>query len=140
MEIVIKWIGFEYIVVFIIEFIVGVVGVVFIFFFGYYEVIREICDKYDVLWIVDEVMIGVGCIGVMFVYEYWGVKSDIMMFGKGVGVGYMLIVVMLVSSKMIEFIMNGFKLIMSGYMLSVNLLLFVIGIVVLIYIEKYDFV
>lgn len=140
LETVIKRTGPEHIAGFITEPIVGAAGAALTPPPGYYEVIREICDKYNVLWIADEVMTGVGRTGVMFAYEHWGVKPDIMTLGKGVGAGYTPIAVTLASSKTIEPIMNGSKLIMSGHTLSANPLSSAVGLAVLTYIEKHDLV
>lgn len=139
LERLIERIGVEYIVVFIVELIIGVVGGVVVLLKDYYKVIKEICDYYDILFIVDEVMIGFGCIGVWFVMEYWGVELDIMIFGKGLGVGYILMVVIVVSDCVMELILCGLCLVMSGYMLSVNLLFVVMVLVVIEYMEKYNF-
>lgn len=55
---------------------------------GYFQIIREICDKYGVLFITDEVMTGLGRTGKMWAIEHWGVAPDIMATGKGIGSGY----------------------------------------------------
>ena len=54
----------------------------------YFKKIREICDKYDVLLILDEVMTGFGRTGKWFGYEHFDVKPDILALGKGLGGGY----------------------------------------------------
>ena len=54
----------------------------------YFPLIREICDKYDVLFIADEVVTGFGRTGKYFSMEHWGVVPDIAVFGKGVSGGY----------------------------------------------------
>jgi len=55
---------------------------------GYFERIREICDKFDVLLMFDEVMTGMGRTGKMFAYEHFNVVPDILALGKGLGGGY----------------------------------------------------
>jgi adenosylmethionine-8-amino-7-oxononanoate aminotransferase len=50
--------------------------------------IREICDRYDVLMMVDEVVSGLGRTGRFFAVEHWGVVPDIITLGKGLGGGY----------------------------------------------------
>jgi adenosylmethionine-8-amino-7-oxononanoate aminotransferase len=55
---------------------------------GYFQVIREICDKYDVLFIADEVMTAWGRIGYSFGIEDWGVTPDIIATAKGLTGGY----------------------------------------------------
>jgi adenosylmethionine-8-amino-7-oxononanoate aminotransferase len=56
---------------------------------GYFQVIREICDKYGVLLIIDEVMTGFGRTGEMWGIEHWdGVTPDIIACAKGITSGY----------------------------------------------------
>lgn len=54
----------------------------------YFPRIREICDKYGVLLISDEVITGFGRTGTWFGLEHWGVEPDIMQFAKGITSGY----------------------------------------------------
>jgi adenosylmethionine-8-amino-7-oxononanoate aminotransferase len=55
---------------------------------GYFEVIRDICNRYDVLLIVDEVMTGWGRTGKMWGIDHWGVTPDIIATAKGMTAGY----------------------------------------------------
>jgi adenosylmethionine-8-amino-7-oxononanoate aminotransferase len=55
----------------------------------YFKRIREICDKYDVLFIADEVITGFGRTGRWFALERYGVQPDIMSFAKGITSGYL---------------------------------------------------
>jgi taurine--2-oxoglutarate transaminase len=55
---------------------------------GYWQAIREICDKYGMLLIVDEVMTGFGRTGKWFAIEHWGVVPDIITMAKGITGGY----------------------------------------------------
>jgi adenosylmethionine-8-amino-7-oxononanoate aminotransferase len=55
---------------------------------GYFERIRAICDRYDVLFIADEVMTGFGRTGRRFGIEHWGVLPDLMAVAKGITAGY----------------------------------------------------
>ena len=50
--------------------------------------LRELCDKYDLLLIYDEVQCGVGRTGKLFAYEWSGVAPDIMAIAKGIGGGF----------------------------------------------------
>lgn len=54
----------------------------------YFKIIREICDKYDVLMIIDEVMSGFGRTGKNFAIEHYGVVPDILTVAKGISCGY----------------------------------------------------
>jgi len=55
---------------------------------GYFESVREICDRYEVLFIADEVMTGWGRTGAMWAIEHSGVTPDILTSAKGVTSGY----------------------------------------------------
>ena len=55
---------------------------------NYWPRIREICDRYGVLLIADEVITGLGRSGELFGVRNWGVKPDIMCLAKGVTSGY----------------------------------------------------
>jgi len=55
---------------------------------GYWETIQEICQKYDILIHIDEVVCGMGRTGKWFGYEHYGVKPDIVTLAKGVASGY----------------------------------------------------
>ena len=54
----------------------------------YFPRIRQICDKYDVLMVSDEVITGFGRTGKMFGLEHWGVKPDMIQFAKAITSGY----------------------------------------------------
>lgn len=55
---------------------------------GYFEIIREICDKYNVLFIADEVQTGFGRTGKNFGIEHWDVTPDMIICAKGMSSGY----------------------------------------------------
>jgi adenosylmethionine-8-amino-7-oxononanoate aminotransferase len=54
---------------------------------GYFTLIREICDRYQVLLILDEVLCGLGRTGRWFASEHYDVIPDIVTMGKGLGGG-----------------------------------------------------
>ena len=55
---------------------------------GYWPRVQEICRKYDVLLIIDEVVCGLGRTGTWFGYQHFGVEPDIVTMAKGVASGY----------------------------------------------------
>ena len=55
----------------------------------YFPMLREICDRWDVLMIADEVMTGFGRTGAWFAMDHWNVVPDIMTFAKGMTCGYL---------------------------------------------------
>jgi taurine--2-oxoglutarate transaminase len=54
----------------------------------YWPRIRQICDRYDILLVADEVMSGFGRTGKWFGVDHWGVEPDIITMGKGITSGY----------------------------------------------------
>ncbi len=54
----------------------------------YFPRIREICDKYEVLFASDEVITGFGRTGRMFGLDHWGVEPDMIQFAKAITSGY----------------------------------------------------
>ncbi|MBI3972793.1 MAG: aspartate aminotransferase family protein [Chloroflexi bacterium] len=54
----------------------------------YFPRVREICDKYDVLFIADEVITGFGRTGTFWGLDQWNVVPDILSFAKGITSGY----------------------------------------------------
>ena len=55
---------------------------------GYLEGVRALCDKYNLLWIADEVMSGFGRTGKWFAYQHSAATPDLITFAKGVTSGY----------------------------------------------------
>lgn len=74
---------------------------------GYFKRIREICDRYGVLLILDEVMCGMGRTGTLHACEQEGVAPDLMAIAKGLGGGYAPIGAMLVSKRIAEAVRQG---------------------------------
>ncbi len=54
----------------------------------YFPKIREICDRYEVLFVADEVITGFGRTGKYFALEHWGVEPDVIQFAKAITSGY----------------------------------------------------
>ena len=69
----------------------------------YWPRVREICDKYGILLISDEVMSGWGRTGKWFAVDNWNVEPDIITTAKGITSGYMPLGVVVVSEKIAEF-------------------------------------
>lgn len=82
---------------------------------GYFKRIREICDQYGILLILDEVMCGMGRTGSLFACEQDGVAPDILCIAKGLGAGYQPIGAMLCSRHIYETIENGSGFFQHGH-------------------------
>ena len=68
----------------------------------YFKEVREICDKYGILFITDEVITGFGRTGKWFGIEHYGVAPDMMCFAKGITSGYIQLGGVMISSKLHE--------------------------------------
>lgn len=68
----------------------------------YFGLVREICDRHDVLLIADEVITGFGRTGVWFALEHWGVQPDIMSVAKAITSGYVPMGAFVVSDQIMQ--------------------------------------
>ncbi|MCG6884869.1 MAG: aspartate aminotransferase family protein [Silicimonas sp.] len=82
---------------------------------GYFKRIREICDQYGVLLILDEVMCGMGRTGSLFACEQDGIAPDIVCIAKGLGAGYQPIGAMLCTAEIHDTIKNGTGFFQHGH-------------------------
>ena len=82
---------------------------------GYFKRIREICDRYGVLLILDEVMCGMGRTGHLFACDADGIAPDILCIAKGLGAGYQPIGAMLCTAVVYDAIRNGSGFFQHGH-------------------------
>lgn len=69
---------------------------------GYLKGVREICDRYGLVYIADEVMVGFGRIGEWFAVDAFDVVPDLLTFAKGVNSGYVPLGGVLISDSIAE--------------------------------------
>ena len=82
---------------------------------GYFKRIREICDQYGVLLILDEVMCGMGRTGHLFACDHDDIAPDILCIAKGLGAGYQPIGAMLCSGGVFNAIRDGSGFFQHGH-------------------------
>ncbi|MCC3357193.1 aspartate aminotransferase family protein [Bacillus sp. REN16] len=140
LEQAINRIGADHIAAFIAEPIIGAAGGAIVPPEGYYQVIKKICEKHNILFIADEVMTGMGRTGKMFALEHWDTQADIIALGKGMSAGYTPVAATLVSEKVMDPIQKGSKLIMSGHTYSANPQSAAVALAVINYIETHNLV
>ena len=87
LEEVIKFEGPGTIGAIILESVVGTAGIL-VPPPGYLEGLRALCDKYEIVWIADEVMSGFGRTGEWFAWQNWAAEPDLIVFAKGSNSGY----------------------------------------------------
>jgi len=107
--------GPESVMAFILEPVVGATAGALTPVEGYLKRIREICDRYEVLLIFDEVMCGMGRTGHFFAGDHDDVVPDIIAIAKGLGAGYQPIGAMLCSDRIYEAIRDGSGMFQHGH-------------------------
>lgn len=74
---------------------------------GYMERIREICDRYGILLIMDEVMTGAGRTGKFLGSDHWSAQPDIVVMSKGLGAGYMPLGAVIANEQLVTPVLNA---------------------------------
>jgi adenosylmethionine-8-amino-7-oxononanoate aminotransferase len=110
LEAEIQRLGTDSVAAFIAETVVGATAGAVAAVPGYFRRIREICDQYGVLLILDEVMCGMGRTGTLHACVPEDMTPDLLVVAKGLGAGYQPIGAMLVQKKVHEAFERG-----SGY-------------------------
>jgi hypothetical protein len=82
---------------------------------GYFRRIREICDRYGVLLIFDEVMCGMGRTGARYTAEQEGVVPDLLFIAKGLGAGYQPIGALMVGGRIVDALRRGSGRFLHGH-------------------------
>jgi len=82
---------------------------------GYFRRVREVCDRYGVLLILDEVMCGMGRCGALFAYAEEGVVPDLLAVAKGLGAGYQPIGAVMVAREIYDTIVGGSGFFQHGH-------------------------
>lgn len=97
----IEQLGVERVAAFVAEPVQGAGGVI-IPPDSYWPEIKKICDRYDILLVVDEVICGFGRLGKWFGADYYGLKADLMPIAKGLSSGYLPIGGVMVSDRVAD--------------------------------------
>jgi adenosylmethionine-8-amino-7-oxononanoate aminotransferase len=82
---------------------------------GYFERVREICDRHDVLLVSDEVICAFGRLGATFACDKFGYAPDMITCAKGMTSGYSPIGAMIASDRVVEPFLQGSTSFPDGY-------------------------
>jgi len=107
---------------------------------GYFEEIREICDKYDVLFIVDEVMTGLGRTGKMWGIEHWHVTPDIIAMSKAMTSGNFPVAAIIARNEIWETLRADNSHFRAGHTMNANAVGMAAAIATIKYIQEHDLV
>jgi adenosylmethionine-8-amino-7-oxononanoate aminotransferase len=104
---------------------------------GYFQVIREICDKHGVLFIADEVMTGLGRTGKMWGIDHWDTIPDILATAKGLAGGYLPLGATIASNRVYDAFDKPFA---HGHTYGSHPVVCAAGLAVLEYMVKHNLV
>jgi adenosylmethionine-8-amino-7-oxononanoate aminotransferase len=141
LESMIRQVGPEYVAAFIAEPVVGAALGAVPAPDGYFQKVREICDKYDVLFIDDEVMTGFGRTGKMWGIEHWeGVTPDIIATAKGITSGYTPLSAVIAKNEIWQPLIDNNSPFKAGHTLNANAVSCVGAMAVLEYLQEHNLV
>lgn len=103
----------------------------------YFPMIRQTCDKHDVLWIADEIMAGVGRTGTFLAVEQWGVFPDLVVLAKGLSCGYAPVSAILISDKVFKAFERNNKAYVGGHTYNAHPITASVGIKVINYMYEH---
>lgn len=107
---------------------------------GYFQKIKEICDRYDILLIVDEVMTGLGRTGKNFGINHWNVIPDMIVASKGLSSGYTPIFVVIAKEEIHRTMCEGSGAFVHGHTYNQNPLSAAIACAVIDYLLRHDLI
>ena len=106
----------------------------------YWPLVREICDRYGLLLIADEVMTGFGRTGRWFAMQHWNVMPDVMVMAKGATGGYLPLSITAVRGDLVEIIRKGHGDFVHGGTFSHHAVGAAAGLATLRYLQENDLV
>jgi len=111
----IQRLGSEKVIAFIAEPVVGATLGAVTAVPDYFRLVREVCDRYGILLILDEVMCGMGRTGSLYACEQEGIVPDLVCIAKGLGAGYQPIGATLVQGRIHDAIRSGSGFFQHGH-------------------------
>lgn len=103
---------------------------------GYLSMIREICNRFGIFLIDDEVMTGMGRTGRWFAVEHWDLIPDIMVLGKGMSGGYFPLSAMITRSEYVERLKERTGGFVHGHTFSHHPVACAVGLAVIRFIQE----
>jgi adenosylmethionine-8-amino-7-oxononanoate aminotransferase len=107
---------------------------------GYFQEIRAICDRHNVLFIADEVLVGAGRTGTYTAIQQFGTTPDILILGKGLSGGYAPLSAIVTSRKILDAIVAGSGDFMHAQTFSHNPVLCAAGLASIRYLERHKLI
>jgi adenosylmethionine-8-amino-7-oxononanoate aminotransferase len=107
---------------------------------GYFQQIREICDRYDVLFIADEVMTGWGRTGRLWGIDHWDTTPDIVATAKGMTAGYTPLSAIIARDSIWQVLQEHHSPFKAGHTLNANAVSCAGALAVIRYLQEHDLV
>jgi adenosylmethionine-8-amino-7-oxononanoate aminotransferase len=106
----------------------------------YFRRVREICDRREILFIADEVLVGAGRTGTWWAIEQFGVVPDIMVLGKGITGGYAPLSAVATSRPIVDPIAKGSGALLHAQTFSHHPVLAAAGLAAVRHVERHGLV
>lgn len=107
--------GSDRVIAFVAETVGGATAGVLVPVPGYFKAVRDVCNRYGVLLILDEVMCGMGRTGTLYACEQEGVVPDLLTIAKGLGGGYQPIGAVLAQGRIVQAMKEGSGFFQHGH-------------------------
>lgn len=132
--------GDEYISAFIAEPIVGAAAAAIMPPPEYFSIIRDICKRYGILFIADEVMTGFGRTGKNFAIDHWDALPDMIIFAKGASAGYWPTAGVIISENIYSVLKDHSATFFPGHTYTATPMMGSVGLKVLEYLKKHKLI
>jgi adenosylmethionine-8-amino-7-oxononanoate aminotransferase len=106
----------------------------------YWRTVREICDRHEVLWIADEVLVGAGRTGTWSSLEPFGAVPDIQVLGKGLSGGYAPLAAVAAPRRIVDVLAASSKAVLHAQTYSHTPMMCSAGVAAVRYIKGHDLV
>jgi len=106
----------------------------------YWPRVREICNRYDVLLVADEILTGAGRTGTWSALEPYGVVPDIMVLGKGIGGGYAPLSAVVAPRRLVDVLARGSGVFLHAQTFSHHAMLCAAGVATIRYLRRHGLI
>ena len=106
----------------------------------YWRTVREICDRHEVLWVADEVLVGAGRTGTWSALEPYDAVPDIQVMGKGLSGGYAPLAAVAASRRIVDVLAGRSKSVLHAQTFSHTPMMCSAGLAAVRYIKSHDLV
>jgi adenosylmethionine-8-amino-7-oxononanoate aminotransferase len=106
----------------------------------YWQRVRALCDRHEILLVADEVLTGAGRTGTWSALEPYGVVPDVMIVGKGIAGGYVPLSAVIASRRLVESLAGGSGMFLHAQTFSHHATLCAAGVATIKYIRRHRLV